>query len=293
MANLPAAEIEISEQLVRRLLTDQHLDLSGMPLKPAANGWDNVIFRLGDDLAVRLPRRQQAATLIVNEQQWLPVFGQWVSVQIPVPVRVGKPTSYYPWSWSICPWFGGRLASDVPRAERTGMAEELADFLIALHRPAGEDAPANPVRGVPLATRHDAVMQRLGSGAIPNAHAVAALWKELSAAPAWTGPALWLHGDLHAANIVYGGEKLNAVIDFGDLTAGDPATDLATAWLTFDEEGRRRFQQRITGKADVDSAAWKRARAWALSMSTAMLAASDDHEGMRVLGEESLEQVLA
>ncbi|WP_026820226.1 aminoglycoside phosphotransferase family protein [Arthrobacter castelli] len=291
MANLPAAEVEVSEQLVRRLLTDQHPDLGGLPLKLQANGWDNAIYRLGDDLTVRLPRRQQAAGLIVNEQHWLPVFAQWVKVQLPVPVRVGEPTPYYPWSWSVCPWFRGTLASEVPRNERTAFAEELADFLIALHRPAPEHAPANPVRGVPLATRRAAVAQRLGSGGLPGAADLAKLWDELSAAPDWSGPPLWLHGDLHAANIVYGEDALSAVIDFGDLTAGDPATDLATAWLTFDAEGRGRFQNRV-GRKGVDADTWKRARAWALSMSTAMLAASDDHPGMRVLGEESLEQVL-
>ncbi|WP_035780989.1 phosphotransferase, partial [Arthrobacter sp. H14] len=167
MANVPAAEIDVSEQLVRLLLTDQHPDLADLPLEQVANGWDNVIFRLGTDLTVRVPRRQQAAQLILNEQNWLPVFDNWVSVQIPVPLRVGEPTSYYPWWWSVCPWFGGRLASEVSRAGRTGMAEELAGFLIELHRPAPPDAPANPVRGVPLATRHAAVLQRLESGVIP------------------------------------------------------------------------------------------------------------------------------
>lgn len=293
MANLPAAEIDVSEQLVRRLLTDQHPDLGGLPLRLAANGWDNVIYRLGEALAVRLPRRQQAAGLIRNEQRWLPEFAQWVDVRIPVPVRVGEPTSYFPWWWSVCPWFAGRLASDVPRAQRTGFAEELADFLLALHRQAPEHAPVNPVRGVPLDTRHAAVMQRLGSGAVPGAAEAARLWNELSTAAPWTGAPVWLHGDLHAANIVYGDGGLAAVIDFGDLTAGDPATDLATGWLTFDDDGRRRFQQHIGRSADVDEDTWKRARAWALSMSTAMLAASDDHEGMRALGAESLAQVLA
>lgn len=293
MANLPAAEIDVSEQLVRRLLTDQHPDLSGLPLRLVANGWDNVIYRLGDALTVRLPRRQQAASLIVNEQHWLPVFAQRVNVQVPVPVRVGEPTSYYPWSWSVCPWFEGIQAAEVPIAERTELAESLADFVSELHRPAPADAPHNPVRGIPLRNRRTAVAQRLASGAIPHHRDVAALWDELSSVPEWRGLALWLHGDLHPANILLDSARLTAVIDFGDLTAGDPATDLATAWLTFDGEGRRRFIARLNGHSSIDTDTWKRARAWALIMSTAMLAASDDHAVLRKVAEDSLEQILA
>lgn len=73
--NMPAAEIDIDDGLVRRLLADQHPDLAALPLTPVANGWDNAIFRLGADLAVRLPRRQLAADLVVNEQRWLPEVG--------------------------------------------------------------------------------------------------------------------------------------------------------------------------------------------------------------------------
>ncbi|GAB3521702.1 aminoglycoside phosphotransferase family protein [Arthrobacter monumenti] len=293
MANVPAAEIDVSEQLVRRLLTDQHPDLADLPLEQAANGWDNVIFRLGTGLTVRVPRRQQAAQLVLNEQNWLPTMAARVTVDVPAPVRTGSPTAYYPWAWSVCPWFDGVQAAEVPIAERTELAESLADFVAELHHPAPADAPHNPVRGVPLRTRHAAVAQRLASGAIPRRCEVAALWDELSSVRGWRGPALWLHGDLHPANILLDRGRLRAVIDFGDLTAGDPATDLATAWLTFDGEGRHRFIARLNEHGSIDSDTWKRAKGWALTMSTAMLASSDDHPVFRKVGEDSLEQILA
>jgi hypothetical protein len=45
---MPAAELEITADLVRRLLAAQQPDLAGLPVEPLANGWDNTLFRLGD-----------------------------------------------------------------------------------------------------------------------------------------------------------------------------------------------------------------------------------------------------
>src|SRR5690606_4628874 len=70
--SVPPAEIDIDEARVRRLLEEQHRDLAGEPLEPAASGWDNARFRLGDALAVRLPRRASAVPFLEREQRWLP-----------------------------------------------------------------------------------------------------------------------------------------------------------------------------------------------------------------------------
>ncbi|WP_127130086.1 aminoglycoside phosphotransferase family protein [Georgenia sp. SYP-B2076] len=293
MARVPAAELEIGEALVRRLLADQQPDLAGLPLRPHTNGWDNAILRLGPDLVVRLPRRAAAAQLIVNEQRWLPELAGRLPVQVPVPLRAGVPTGYYPWAWSVSPWVPGTPAAEVPARERGGAAETLAAFVAALHRPAPTDAPANPVRGVALVLRHGAVRERLAGGSVPQATRVAGLWDELSAEPAWHGPPLWLHGDLHPANMVLRDGALAAVIDFGDLTAGDPATDLATAWLTFDGQGRRRFMARLDELGGYDAATWRRARGWALVLATALLAHADDAPVLGAVGHEALGEVLA
>lgn len=71
---MPAAEVDVSPGLVRRLLADQHPDLAHLPVELMAHGWDNVMYRVGDELAARLPRREMGARLIGHEQRWLPVL---------------------------------------------------------------------------------------------------------------------------------------------------------------------------------------------------------------------------
>ncbi|MCW2131382.1 aminoglycoside phosphotransferase family protein [Arthrobacter sp. VKM Ac-2550] len=292
MPLMPAADIDLNEPLVRRLLTEQFPDLAGLPLRLAANGWDNAIFRLGSNLAVRLPRREAAAHLIEHEQRWLPQLTRGLAMLTPTPVRCGTASSFFPWPWSVTPWIQGTTAAAQPLSARRAWAAELARFVDGLQQPAPGDAPFNPVRGVPLNTRDEHVRRRLAGGLVPRAREVDRLWSTLAALPPWEGPALWLHGDLHPANLVTQGGMLAAVIDFGDLTAGDPATDLAAAWLVFDAEGRRLFMEHLNARRDVATGTWQRARGWALVMATALLAHSDDNPAFRQLGLDVLSQVL-
>ncbi|MFZ7089279.1 aminoglycoside phosphotransferase family protein [Curtobacterium sp. RRHDQ10] len=284
------ADIAVTEDLVRALLRDQHPDLAALPLRIVASGWDNVVLRLGDDLAVRVPRREVAAHLVDHEQRWLPVLGDLVrgTVPVPTPVRIGVPTPEYPWHWSVVPWFDGQPAIGTD-AERPQVVDALAAFVIALHVPAPPDAPHNPVRGGPLAGRADVVAERLASGAVPHADGVSAVWARALAAPPYAGPPVWLHGDLHPHNLVVSDGRLAAVVDFGDVTAGDPATDFATAWLTTNgREARGRFRASVT----ADDATWMRARGWAVTMATAVVVATRPGDGLHVMGLRAIDALL-
>lgn len=293
MANKPAAEVDVGPALVRSLLAEQHPDLAELPLRAVAHGWDNAIVRVGEDLAVRLPRREAAAQLVRNEQRWLPMLAGQLLVDVPAPVRVGVPGCGYPWPWSVVPWFPGRPAIEVPARERRGLAVPLADVVARLHVPAPAEAPANPVRAAPLVARDLAVRGRLAGGLVPAADRVGRLWAELLATPAWAGPGLWVHGDLHPANLLAADDGgLRAILDFGDLTSGDPAVDLATAWLTFDAPGRATFASRVTQLTGTDPDTWRRARGWALVIAVAICANSDDDRAFAALGTFALGQVL-
>ena len=215
----PAAEIDIDAPLVEALLASQCPELAHLPVRVVANGWDNTIARVGDDWLVRLPRRAASAPLVENEQRWLPVLAPSLPLTVPVPWFAGRPSDVFPWP------------NDPVEAART-----LATFVAALHVPAPADAPLNEFRGVALQQRAAAVEQRVAAmGAGVDAARVLAVWAELSATPPWPGPPLWLHGDLHGSNLltttVGQSRRLSAVIDFGDITAGDPATDLAVDFI--------------------------------------------------------------
>lgn len=292
--NKPASEITISHDLIHTMLKEFVPELADQPLTLHGEGWDNEIHRLGDDHAVRLPRREAAAVLIENEQRWLPELAERLPLPIPTPTYSGRPAFGFPWAWSIVPWLPGIPLAHTPRPESERLMDELSGFLNALHTPAPEDAPENPHRGGLLPERRDLVHDRIDQ--IPNidSQAVHALWDELVDTPVWGGDAIWLHGDLHPLNLLVRGGRLSAVIDFGDITSGDPATDMSISWMVFDSAERTEFRKRLTidGRS-VDIHTWNRARAWALSHATAVLTNSADDPTMRRVGEATLSAVLA
>jgi aminoglycoside phosphotransferase (APT) family kinase protein len=285
----PAAEVDLDESLVARLIQAQHPDLAGAgrTLTLVTNGWDNAIYRLGDDLCVRLPRRKAGVDLIVNEQRWLPELAANVTTPIPVPVRTGMPEFGYPWPWTVTRWFEGRITAELPPSQRRPIAKDLGEFMAGWHRPAPPDAPRSPVRGIPLPQRDPGVRAGLASGTIPYSQHLQRLWDELVATPPWTDPPVWLHGDPHPANFLIDPHGQLVVLDFGDLSAGDPATDLAAGWLVFEAEARESFRR----AAGPDEHTWARARGWALALGIAFLMHSDDNPMMAAIGHHTLTQV--
>jgi aminoglycoside phosphotransferase (APT) family kinase protein len=294
-ADAPPPDFLVDEALAARLVELQHPDLAA-PVRLVANGWDNALFRLGDDLAVRMPRREAAVGLMRNEQRWLPELAAHLPVPVPAPVRTGRPAPElgYDVPWSIVPWFAGESGLAFDAETRGAAAKGLAAFVAALGATAAPaDAPYNPYRGVPLADRAEQIRTRLGGGRIPDADRLLRAWERALAASAWTRPAVWLHGDLHPANLVFTPSgSLASVIDFGDLTAGDPATDLATAWLTFDAPGRRIFRAELERRRDIDEATWDRARGWALVIASAIVETAGTVSTFGRFGAGALRQVL-
>ncbi len=290
---MPVAEVDIDIQLVAGLLADQHPDLAGRGLRPLAHGWDNESFRLGDDLVVRLPRRAAAADLIVHEQRWLGELAADLPLPIPAPVRVGRPGRGYPWSWSIVPWLPGAPWATTPPADAERAGRELGAFLAALHRPAPNGAPHNPFRGVPLAERADRFEAAvLGLDAQIDADRCRGVFAELATAAMWDAPPVWLHGDLHPLNLLIASGRLAAVVDFGDICAGDPATDLAVAWMVVPTAHRTVFRYAAGTWRSIDDATWQRARAWALALAVAYLTSSDDNPVMASIGRRTLAAAL-
>ena len=287
----PAADIPIDEALVRALLRAQHPDLAELPLQEVESGWDNAMFRLGEKLAVRLPRRIAVAPLIDKEQQWLPQLAPFLPIPVPAPVRAGQPAENYPSRWSIVPWLRGRTADICePRADQ---GEPLAAFLCALHRPAPENAPFNPYRGVPLRERAEQIaerIRRLEQHTTLLNPAVKRIYEAAMSAPIDMTPT-WLHADLHAGNLLVDDGAISGVIDWGDMARGDRATDLAAIWINLNDRKARENAMRACN--GVSDATWLRAKGWAVffgvTLGTSGLAGDARHA---VMARRTLERVV-
>jgi aminoglycoside phosphotransferase (APT) family kinase protein len=266
-------EVEIDETLVRRLLAAQHPQWADLTLtRVESSGTDNAIYRLGDDMAVRLPRRAASTAQVDKEQRWLPTLAPQLPLAIPTPLAAGALGEGYPFVWSVYRWLDGEAAPVEGFAEHPGAPTDLARFVNALHGidPTGGPAPGahNFYRGVPLAKRDSFTRAAIDAlaGKI-DTDAVLAAWDEALAAPAWTGASVWVHGDLAPGNLLIHRGRLHAVIDFGGLGVGDPAVDLMPGWNLFTGDARREFRAAVA----LDDAAWTRARGWALSVALVQL----------------------
>ncbi len=260
-------EVETSVSLVAQLLAAQFPQWAGLPIQPVPSaGTDNALYRLGHDMVVRLPRIPGAVGQVDKEHRWLPRLAPHLPLSVPIPLARGEPGAGYPWPWAVYRWLEGESAILTRLADPRQAAVDLARFIAALHRidPAGGPVSGahNAGRGAPLALRDR--QTRAGMAALTDVldvTAVTAAWETALRAPTWDGPPVWVHGDLHAGNLLAQGGRLSAVIDFGCLGVGDPACDVMAAWLFLPEEAREDFRAALR----VDDASWARARGWALS----------------------------
>jgi aminoglycoside phosphotransferase (APT) family kinase protein len=260
-------EVAIDRELVRRLLATQVPELAHLPLtQVTAWGTDHAIFRLGEDLSVRLPKIGWAAGQGDREQRWLPLLAPALPVAVPVPRFVGEPAFGFPFRWYVSPWLDGHNP-DPARQDLRQLAADLAAFVRAMQAvdPANAPKPEGQERGGPLvnadaATRLRAEQLRGELGV--DVDGLLAVWDAGRDAAGWDGPPRWVHGDLMDGNLLVRNGRLAAVIDWGGLKAGDPAVDLMAAWSLFDADSRRTYREAL---GFVDDAMWLRGRAWAAS----------------------------
>lgn len=285
----PAAEVQIDASLVRTLLQTQHPQLAALDITPIDSGWDNAIFRLGPKLTVRIPRRAVAADLIRHEQAWLPNLAKQVPVPIPSPVCVGAPGCGYPWFWSIVPWIEGEPADGAVLS--VDQAVRLAGFLRALHAKAPDEAPLNPVRGVPLQNRAASVeerFRRLTERNILIASPIRAMWESALQAKKDVH-ATWIHGDLHPRNVLIHQGKITGIIDWGDISSGDRATDLAAVWMLFSD---RIARSRALHEYGADDDTVLRAKGWAVLLAVFLLETGlADHPRHAAIGHATLHRL--
>jgi aminoglycoside phosphotransferase (APT) family kinase protein len=271
-APMHADEVPVDEETVRRLLRAQFPAWAELGVaRVSSAGTDNAMFRLGDDLVVRLPRIGWAEANIPREARWLPMVEPSLPLAVPTPIAVGVPDERYPYPWSIARWIPGEDLAAHPVRDRERAAIDLAQFVRALravHLP--DEVGLSEGRGGPLAGRDADTREAIrASRSLVDAEAVTDLWDRAIHLPVWDGPAVPLHADLHAGNLLAESGVLGAVLDWGSFAAGDPAVDCMPAWTLFgdDPAAHRAFREHV----DVDEATWLRGRAWAVSVGMIVL----------------------
>jgi aminoglycoside phosphotransferase (APT) family kinase protein len=262
-----ADEVDTDEALVRRLLAEQFpqwADLSIEPVRPL--GTDNANYRLGEDMLVRLPRRERTSRTLEKERRWLPRLAPHLPLAVPLPLAEGLPAEGYSFVWSVYTWLTGENATSERIGDLSQLATDLAQFIAAMQRidPTGGPSPGehNFFRGEPLARRDAETRAAIASldGEI-DVDAVTAAWDEALRAPEWPRSPVWIHGDLDSRNLLVEDGRLSAVIDFGSAGVGDPACDVMVAWKILSADTRDIFRTALS----IDEATWARSRGWALS----------------------------
>jgi aminoglycoside phosphotransferase (APT) family kinase protein len=273
---MPDDRIEIDAATAAALVAAQFPAWADLPVAAVEPpGWDNRSFRLGAGMKLRLPSAARYVAQVEKERRWLPVLARHLPVPVPTPIATGVPGPRYPYPWSVQSWLAGVPASVAPPADLVRFARDLAAFLQALQAIPAGDGPAAGAhsfhRGGALAV-YDAEVRTCvaaHAGRIDAARA-AAVW-EAALAARWTGPPVWVHGDVAAGNLLVAGDRLAAVIDFGTCATGDPACDLVVTWTLFAGEARAAFRAAVA----ADPGTWARARGWALWKALLALAGGD------------------
>ncbi|MFH9723078.1 aminoglycoside phosphotransferase family protein [Streptomyces sp. NPDC017254] len=258
-------ELDIDTALVEGLVAGRFPAWAALPVRAVASaGTDNAMFRLGDDLVVRLPRVPYAARHVEKEQRWLPRLGPHLPLDVPVPVGQAGASPDFPLPWSVYRWLDGDDAYNAPLTDLAHAAVELGRFGTALRTIDASEGPAS-FRGGPVTAWENgnlpAAIRALGAEGLVDAELATASWEAVLRLPRWEGAPVWIHGDLLPGNLLGRGGRLSAVIDFGGVGTGDPACDMMPAWTLFTAGTRPLFRE----AARVDDATWARGRGWALA----------------------------
>ena len=264
---LHADEITTDATLVRQLLAAQFPQWADLPIKRVElDGWDNRTFRLGNDMAVRLPSAEAYAAQVDKEHRWLPRLAPLLPLPIPVPLAMGMPAESFPWHWSVYRWLDGEVATIGSIDDLPLFATTLGRFLDVLQHIDPADGPPpgrhNFFRGGPLTTYDAQTRDTIAAlhGKI-DTDAVTAAWEIDLNAPVWDQQPVWIHGDIDPGNLLVVDGRLSAVIDWGGLAVGDPCYELQPAWNLFRGESRDAYRKGLA----FNDATWRRGRGFALS----------------------------
>ena len=286
-------EFPVDDDLVNRLLGEQMPQWRDLSLRRlATSGTVNVVYRLGDDKVVRLPRAPHLTSGPQREAQWMQTFAAHLPLAIPQFLALGEPTGSYPSHWTVLEWIDGTTASPSTLVELGDAAADLGEFVCALRMVPTAGAPADgSYRGFGL-RKADAGFRRWVKKLPADIDQSAAnrVWDSCLAVGDRTEPPTWFHSDLRGDNLIVRDDRLIAVIDWEGCSVGDPSADLLGAWWLFDGDSR----DALRTATQAGAAEWKRAKGWALHMAVlAIPYYADTNRAFVDQARRALEEILA
>lgn len=281
----------LDERLVHALVAEQFPAWAGLPIRRLERGGnDHRMFRLGEDLVVRLPSADDYVPQVAKEQAWLPRLRPQVPLPIPEVRGAGVASALFPAPWSVYDWIDGTPLAATRPDDPVAFAADLASFLVTLRAADATDGPApglhSAFRGGPV-THWDAEMHDILDRVHGRERDMAAgLWRDAVAAE-WTAPPVWVHGDVSVNNLLLHDGRLSAVIDFGCSAVGDPACDTVIVWTHLSGPARSVFRREL----DLDDATWARGRGWAVWKALIMI--TNQPPEQRALARHVLDELAA
>lgn len=225
-------------------------------------------------MTVRLPSADGYVAGLVREERTLAALGSSLRVVIPRVIATGAPSASFPRPWSVREWIEGRTLAEVPARSRSAAISGVGDALAELQACSTSDGPwagrASAYRGCHVSVVAEEVQQGLADLTARQAQGCGEVWEE-AVSTVWTGQPVWVHGDVAPGNMLFDDAgRLSALIDFGQTCVGDPACDLAFAWLSCSPGERHQLR----GRLHLPEDAWLRGAAWALWK--AIISSSED-----------------
>ena len=288
-------EVNIDEQIACQLIVEQFPQWQSKNVRRVVtDGTVNAIFRIGTDLAARLPLRSAEPTdssmALARQTAAMRELAACCSVPTPAPVAGGSPGTGYPLQWSVQTWLPGTVATPTGLEHSAVFARDLANLVQSLR--------AAPTRG-----RHfsgsgrggamedsDAWMEicfRESDGLLP-VDRLRALWAKFRCIPA-SDREMMTHGDLIPGNLLVDGERLVGVLDGGGFAPTDPSLDLVAAWHMLDTARRAVFRRELV----CDNVQWWRGAAWAFIQAMGLVwYYRETNPGMSMLGQTALTRIL-
>lgn len=269
----------ITPDLAQKLIAEQFPEYAELPITSVEKqGHDNRTYRLGNELLIRMPTADSYALKVPKEQELLPKLSPYLSINIPVPIKIGIPSRYYPYPFSIYKWLDGVSINLLSLDEDllNQLAFDLAKFLKELQGITNVAGPTpgqhNWWRGDHISAYDKGAREQISAlSDIIDFDMAINIW-ERAYKTKWNNAPVWVHGDFAVGNMLIKDSKLSAIIDFGGVAVGDPACDLVIAWTFLKGKARDIFIQEMA----LDQDTWLRSKAWALWKATFELCSIED-----------------